>query len=86
MVKQSRGYQIHLDCKQIRGKETKTKAKKKKLRFDSNNTERKDLLTPMSSSVQACSHSSMKLISPLSYIKKSKNYIKEKNKNYNKKN
>jgi len=44
----------------------------KKLRFDSNNNERKDLLIPVSLSVQACSHFSMKLSSPLSYINKTK--------------
>ena len=56
-----------------------------KLRFDSNSNKRKDLLTPVSPSVQACSHSSMKLVSLLRYIKKSKNYIK-KIKTYTKKN
>ena len=87
MAKQSQGYWIHLDYKHIRGKQIKTKLKKKKkLRFDSNNNERKYLLTPLSPSVQACSHSSMKLVSPLSYINESKNYIKEKNKTYTKKN
>ena len=52
--------------------------KKKKSWFDSNNNERKHLLTPVSPSVQACSHSSMRLSSPLSYINKIKNYIKGK--------
>ena len=46
----------------------------------------KTYFTPESPSVQACSHSFMKLVSPLSYIKKSKNYIKEKIKTYTKKN
>ena len=30
MAKQSRGYQIHLDCKHIRGKQVKTRVKKEK--------------------------------------------------------
>ena len=36
--------------------------------------------------VQAFSHSFMKFVSPLSYIKKNKNYIKGKIKTYTKKN
>jgi len=63
-----------------------TRLGKQELQFDSNNNERKDLLIPMSPSVQACSHSSTKLVSPLSYIKKVKNYIKGKIKTYTKKN
>jgi len=58
--------------KHRKGKQIKTRIKKKKLRFDSNNNERKDLLTPVSFSVQACSHFSIKLSSPLSYINKTK--------------
>ena len=47
---------------------------------------KKDLLIPVSPSVQAYSHFSMKLISPLSYIKKTENYMKRKIKIYTKKN
>ena len=41
---------------------------------------KKRSLTPMSPSVQACSHSSMKVSSPLKLHKENKNYMKE-NKN-----
>ena len=37
---------------------------------------KKDLLKPVSLTVQVCSHSSMKLSSPLSYIKKIKITLK----------
>jgi len=55
MVRQFRGYRNHLDLQAFRGKQTKTRVKKKrKLCFDSNNNGRKeDLLTAVSPSVQA---------------------------------
>ena len=45
---------------------------KGKLQIQFYNNKRKEELTPVSPAVQACSYSSMKVSSPLSYIKKIK--------------
>ena len=73
-VRQLLGYRSHLDSQtqQRKANENKSKKRKKKSWFDSNNNERKDLLIPVLPSIQACSHSSMKVSSPLSYINKTK--------------
>ena len=77
-ARQLRGYWSHLDS-QIQKRETnKNKSKsKKKLRFDSNNNERKDLLIPVSPSVQALLSFVHETLLSSQLHKQNKNCIKE---------